>query len=204
MYVCTYCFFTIIVDPLVDHDLLGSIDDLEGYQMIEEKQLDNSSFPTKQQDVRTEEVTMTITQLHRTASQLRQYSLRDIGMRKIRQLQSRVSDFDEGEGLQSLSRSRIIDSSSSSLTDLSDARSLYFCLPFFSQPPRLQMLFSTDLHSHNISSLYSKTELHKGSSIILIKSNQFCFGAFVSHPIVKSNKWSGSNIIFLINCCYSL
>lgn len=96
-----------------------------------------------------EVIRMTTSQLQKLVSSYRQFSLSDAGTRKRKQLQARLAAGLDQIGYAPLRGSHIIQPD--------EIEFLYYCLPFFSKPPTLKLLYSTHTHRRSLDELFSKT-----------------------------------------------
>jgi hypothetical protein len=94
-------------------------------------------------------IRMGTAQLQKLASSFRQFSLSDAGTRKRKQLQTRIAAGLDQIGYTPLRASHIIQQD--------EIEFLYYCLPFFSKPPTLKLLYSTHTHKRSLEELFSKT-----------------------------------------------
>jgi hypothetical protein len=78
-----------------------------------------------------------------------------------------------------------------------ETRALYYNLPFFAKAPNCQLLYSTLKNRRAIEELYLLCLQNKAGSVIVVRSGEFTFGAYLSHPLVYRGDWSGSPACFL-------
>ena len=72
-------------------------------------------------------------------------------------------------------------------------------MPFFTRPPNVQLLYTAKKHRRSLDELYLKTFQNRNPSIILIKSSDYKFGVYLTHPIHKTSKWSGSAACYIFS-----
>ena len=130
------------------------------------------------------------------------FSLHSNGLRRIAQLRTEVSRNDATRAIEELSLSELL--------DLEDAQMLYYSLPFFSKPPQCRILYSSaeyngDGSNVRMEDLYTKCMMSDSPSLLIIKSGEFVFGAYLSHPIrVTGSGWSGSPSCFIYSTTLDL
>lgn len=96
-----------------------------------------------------EVIRMNLQDLQKLAASFRQFSLSDAGTRKRKQLQARLVAGLDQIGYAPLRTSHIVTHE--------EIESLYYCLPFFSKPPTIKLLYSTHTHRRSLEELFSKT-----------------------------------------------
>ncbi len=96
-------------------------------------------------------VHMSLQQLRQVVYPFRSLLLSELGARKLKQLQVRMSAGLEEQGYRALETSRIIKRGSD------EVLALYYCLPFFSRAALLQPIYSTALHPRSLEEVYART-----------------------------------------------
>jgi hypothetical protein len=110
---------------------------------------DASVLSNKLSTVSEGEVSMVLEDLQRVTSRYHQHRLSELGLKKQKQLQPRLA-----AGLDQLGYSAL----QSSLILLSEEiEGLYYCLPFFSKPPTMKLLYTTHNHRRSLDELFSRT-----------------------------------------------
>lgn len=94
---------------------------------------------------------MTIAELKQVILPFRNFFLSDLCAKKMRQLQIRTNAGVEEQGHRSLDGSRIL------AHNTEEIQNLYYCLPFFSRPPILRLIYSTTTHPRCLEELYART-----------------------------------------------
>jgi len=135
-------------------------------------------------------ITMDLGQLLPCVKDKPLFSLMEIGARKRKQFQAR-----QGQGQE---RSIAQLQGSAVLTE-QQAQDVYYSLPFFAKPPRCSLLYSTTKDYRSLEELYSKTAKHRGPSLLLLKTGDFSFGAYLTHQLAPTLSWTGSPSCFLFS-----
>lgn len=154
------------------------------------RSMKNMSVPTQKKDNGQSAVSleMSMDALEESAAMHSQFAVRTISERKQRQL---------GSAVKSISPSDIF--CDSVVLSKDDARDIYFTLPFFTKPPVCKLLFSTAMHRRSLDAIYKSCAHSPSAVVILIRSSHFCFGAYLSHPLIPSSSWVGSPACFLFS-----
>eukprot|EP00981_Chlorochromonas_danica_P002113 scaffold424_cov165-Ochromonas_danica.AAC.13 len=85
-----------------------------------------------------------------------------------------------------------------------ERKNLYYCLPFFARTPALHLIYSTFLQPRSLEELYSSTMRNRTPVILLIRSGEFRFGAYLSHSPSPSCCWQGTPACFLFSLTLNL
>ena len=85
-----------------------------------------------------------------------------------------------------------------------EAQTLYYVLPFFTKAPVCSLIFSSEIHKRGLDELYKRCAHSRTPNIVAIKSGDFVFGAYLSHPIHLTGVWSGSPSCFIFSSTLGL
>ena len=85
-----------------------------------------------------------------------------------------------------------------------EAQTLYYTLPFFVSAPVCSLIYSTELHKRGLDELYIRCAHSRTACVVAIKSGDFVFGAYLSHPLHLSGIWSGSPSSFIFSSTLGL
>merc|ERR1711871_1675911 len=130
--------------------------------------------------------------LHRTEN-FGAFSLVIFAERKIEQL---------GPQIQSV-QPKMIFPNSSILNEL-EAQTLYYVLPFFTKAPVCSLIFSSENHKRGLDEVYKRCAHSRTPCVMVVKSGNFVFGAYLSHPLHLTGVWSGSPSCFIFSSTLGL
>eukprot|EP01031_Cornospumella_fuschlensis_P028443 gene28443-34337_t len=151
-----------------------------------------SNAPRSESKGEFDDVSMTIAQLKQVVRPFQSLTLSEVSAKKLKQLQVRLSAGVEAQGQKLLAPSRI-------LRGEEELTNLYYSLPFFSRAPILQLIYSTNNHPRSLEELFSRTMKNRTPTLLLIRSGEHRFGAYLSHPPLPTCNWSGSPACFLFS-----
>jgi hypothetical protein len=119
-----------------------------------------------------------------------QMSLSEISKRKMNQVVARnIEGYDAA----------LEDFSTSVILHPEDAKTVYFSLPMLNKAPNVKMMYSTAIHDRSLNELYSYAMLCDAGSLLLVRSGEYVFGAYLSHPIMDLGRWAGSPSCFMFS-----
>ena len=101
----------------------------------------------------------------------------------------------------------------SSMLNEVEAENLYFSVPFFSTPPTIERLYSMSQQANGVgqgdhgtedfslTKMYEMCLQNAFPSIILIRTAEFVFGAYLTHPlrVTKEANWQGTPSCFIFS-----
>ena len=70
---------------------------------------------------------------------------------------------------------------------------------FANKLPSTKLIYSTDIHGRNFDQIYINTSKETGPCVIIIRSNNYVMGAYLSHAIRDNNSWTGSPSSYLFS-----
>jgi hypothetical protein len=137
-----------------------------------------------------ENLFMSIEKLLHVVAKWKPLLLSDIAEKKVEQLQQK--------NIEGFELPLTLLETSSILVE-TEPKHVYFSMPFFTRPPNVQLLYTTKKHRRSLDELYLKTFQNRNPSLILIKSSDYKFGVYLTHPIHKTSKWSGSAACYIFS-----
>ena len=147
----------------------------------------NKGQPEEKND---DNLSMSVEKLLHVVAKWKPLLLSDIAEKKIEQLQQKnIEGYEIPLSLLE----------TSSILVEAEPKHVYFSMPFFTRPPNVQLLYTTKKHRRSLDELYLKTFQNRNPSIVVVKSGDFKFGVYITHPIHKTSKWSGSAACYIFS-----
>ena len=125
------------------------------------------------------------------------FSLTNQAARRMKQIRTEMARDEATAAIAHMSMSQLLTPA--------EAQTLYYSLPFFAKPPSVQLVYSSaeqDGRGDNfhLEEIYTASMTNQNPSLVLIRSGDFVFGAYLTHPLrVTSSGWAGSPACFLFS-----